>query len=407
MKISTEIMSSNFEMKKFKNISYSFVTTFSCRISMKNKYGFSSTTNLENWEECIRRAAKVARASSEIENFPGLPEKQEYEEVENFSKEIENLGESDIVDLCKECIRSVEEVDKLIKIPELKFFKSKSKVSFLNSNGIIASDEENIVGLRFSLNLGRNSFYEMKNSRKLNFNPKEICKEAAHVLENMKGKRRISSGEYDVIFEYFPAVSLINWILVPSVCADNVQKGRSYFCDKINSSVASEDLNVFDDGTIPYGFATAKFDSEGVKTKRKSIIEKGILKGFLYDFYTAKLEGKESTGNCNSLARRPSIGPTNFVVKSKKEDLKEKFTGLLVKSIGGMHTINPFSGDFSINVDVGFFYENGELKFPIKGCMIFGNFFNILRNLEVGNDLRQDTEIATPSIKLPKLRVIS
>jgi len=405
--VTTQLLSCNFERKKFKNFSDIVTKSLSCRISIGKKSGFSSTTNLERWKDCVERAVKIAKTSKEEDFYPGLPGKQNYKEVKNFSNRIEKLKEKEMIDFCKDGIEIVEDVSKRIKVPKISIFKSKSQVIFLNSNGIRVEDEGNMFGFEISLTLGKSSFSEFKCSRKIDFDPLEICRGAAEVVSKLRGKRRAPLGRYDVIFEYFPATGLVSNILISSICADNVQKKRSFFYGKIGTRVAEEGLNIIDDGTFPGGFATAKFDAEGVKTTKKFVIKNGILKNFLYDFYTAKKEGRESTGNCSSLARKPAVWATNFIIQSWKDDVKENFTGILVKSIGGAHMVNPLSGDFSISVDVGFYYEKGEMKYPVKGCMLVGNLFECLKNLEVGNDSRQDSEVMTPSLKFKNLKILS
>lgn len=405
--VKNEVTGCNFEGKKFKNLSTTSSVELSCRVLIGKKQGFSSTTNLAKWKECVERAFKVARSSRELDLYPGLPATQKYGEVKTFSIEIERFEEQEMVKVCEESIEAVLHVNKWIKIPSNTFFKACREFHFWNTNGIEAFEKSNSISFSIVLVLGKSSFWEAKSSRRLDFNPVRVSREAAQIISKLRGRKKLSPGTYDVIFEYFPASSLLEGILVPSVCADEIQKNRSFFAGKLGEKVANEELNVIDDGTLAWGVGTSKFDAEGVRTKRKFVLRRGTLKGFLYDHYTARREEKESTGNCSFFLRRPSVWATNFIVEKTKVDVKKGFTGIVVKSIGGSHLLNPVSGDFSINIDVGFFYKNGELKYPVKGSMIVGNLFNSLKDVEVGNDPRQDGRILTPSIKFKGLRVVS
>ncbi|HDN90807.1 MAG TPA: hypothetical protein ENG56_00420, partial [Candidatus Aenigmarchaeota archaeon] len=134
--VTTQLLSCNFERKKFKNFSDIVTKSLSCRISIGKKSGFSSTTNLERWKDCVERAVKIAKTSKEEDFYPGLPGKQNYKEVKNFSNRIEKLKEKEMIDFCKDGIEIVEDVSKRIKVPKISIFKSKSQVTFLNSNGI-------------------------------------------------------------------------------------------------------------------------------------------------------------------------------------------------------------------------------------------------------------------------------
>lgn len=383
------------------------IGNFSCRVLVEQKHGYSSTSHLEQKKACLLDAIKIAKASEKLEFDPGLPRIGKYKPVKTFSQKIEELSRSEIAELCKDCVQSIHDIDEEIKIPQLIFSKSLASVNFANSNGIFASDIGNSLGFQLVISLDQNSYFEVKNSRDFDFDPVELCKSACETLKRLRKKRKVKSGLYDVVLEYFPASALIESILVRALCADNVQAGRSFFADKLGKIIASEEFSVIDDGTLKNGLMTSKFDAEGVAMQKKILIKNGVLKGFIYDHYTAKREERESTGNCISLAKRPSVGATNFMILPSKYDLLHDFTGIVVKSIGGEHVINPISGEFSVNIDIGFFMENGELKFPIKGCLMFGNFFEHLRDVEVGKDVRQETVVVAPPIKLKGVKIIA
>jgi len=383
------------------------IGNFSCRVLVEQKHGYSSTTHLGEKKACLLDAIKIAKASEKLEFDPGLPVIGKYKQVKNFSEKIEELSRTEIAELCKDCIQSIHDIDKKIKIPQLIFSKSLASVNFANSNGIFASDIGNSLGFQLVISLDQNSYFEIKNSREFDFDPVELCRNACETLKRLKKKKKIPSGFYDIVLEYFPASALIESILVKALCADNVQAGRSFLADKLRKVVASEELTVIDDGTLRKGLMTSKFDAEGVAMQRKILIKNGVLRGFIYDHYTARKEGRKSTGNCISLARRPSVGATNFMILPTKYELLEDFTGILIKSIGGENVINPISGEFSVNIDIGFFMKNGELKFPIKGCLMFGNFFEHLKEVEVGKGLRQEAVVATPPIRLKKVKIIA
>lgn len=96
---------------------------------------------------------------------------------------------------------------------------------------------------------------------------------------------------------------LFSVIFTSGISALNVQENRSVYKGKLGTQVAKESVSIVDDGTLPEGIGTSKFDDEGVPKQKTSIIEKGTLTNILYDNYTAKHEKRGSTGNASRLGR--------------------------------------------------------------------------------------------------------
>jgi len=190
------------------------------------------------------------------------------------------------------------------------------------------------------------------------------------------------------------------------------------FKGKLGSQVASSSLSIIDDGTLPDGIGTSKFDDEGVPRQSTTIIEKGVLLSFLYDNYTAKRENRESTGNAKrgwwatpAYANQPFISPSNLVLKPSKGDLHDLISelndGVLVRGslIGASHS-NVVTGDFSVTAENAFKIENGEVAYPIKACTVAGNFYEALNNvIAIGSDLKMFENVICPSIIVDKIVV--
>jgi PmbA protein len=164
--------------------------------------------------------------------------------------------------------------------------------------------------------------------------------------------QKVETGTYDVLLRPIAFTELLEYAFLPSISADNVQKGRSLMSEKIGQQVASSHLSFTDDGLLPGGLGTTGFDGEGVPSMRNSILERGVLKGFLYDSYTAGKSGVKSTGNAvrGGYSDLPRIGIRNLLVQSSEpfDVVKETGRGIVVNSFIGAHTANPISGDFSV-----------------------------------------------------------
>ena len=148
-------------------------------------------------------------------------------------------------------------------------------------------------------------------------------------------------------------------------------------------------------------------------SQRTLIIDKGVLKAFIYDSYTANKEGVESTGNASrsDYSTPPSVSISNLIVeegRGKFEDLiQDVERGIVINRFSG--NVNPQSGDFSGLAKQASYIENGEVKFPLKETMISGNSFTALKNIiDIGEEKRATfTGVYTPPILIKDLKIVS
>jgi PmbA protein len=175
--------------------------------------------------------------------------------------------------------------------------------------------------------------------------------------------------------------------------ASRIQKGTSKLAGKLNKLVASEKLTLIDDPHIKNGYLTAASDSEGVPTQNKKLIENGILKTYLYNLKTAKIDNVKPNGNGGG---GNSIVTFNTYVelgsKTKDDLLKELNNGIIIDHIVSGQGFNDVSGDFSLEV-FGFNVKDGKEKEALNPFIISGNIFDLLFNIkEIANDLEIEKE---------------
>ena len=136
------------------------------------------------------------------------------------------------------------------------------------------------------------------------------------------------------------------------------------------------------------------FDGEGVATRRRAVIERGVLTTLLYDLSTARRAGKESTGNGRrgSYSSPVSIAPYNLSFATGEMSREEMLTslekGIFITEAKGFHAgADSVTGDFSIEC-AGFLVENGKVTRPVKSFTVAGNFYEVLFAIEAfGNDV--------------------
>jgi PmbA protein len=283
----------------------------------------------------------------------------------------------------------------------------------LNSHGIEIEEPETIIQASVDTtakNSDISTASEFDVSRKLDIDFYNIGEKASILASRSQNGVRVKTQDIAVLLEPMAFSDILENTFFPSINADNVQKGRSALIGKIDHKIAADELSIIDDGTLPAGIGTASTDDEGTQSKRIDIVKNGSLRSFLYDCYTAGKEKRESTGNAvrSSFTSTPSIGIRNLIINHPSFDIvAETQEGVIVNSVIGAHTANPISGDFSVEARNSFLIKSGELASPIKSMMISGNIFDVLQGIDgAGKDVRKVGNIITPTVRIPKMRVV-
>ncbi|ODN29777.1 TldD/PmbA family protein [Fervidobacterium thailandense] len=275
-------------------------------------------------------------------------------------------------------------------------------VSFVSGGGFmyavaIAKDVSPRSGLEFTLG-----------KKPEDIDPVFVGEGAREWAIKLIGSKSVKSGKYRVIL-LNDVFSDILGMLVSMISAENVHKNMSPLKGKIGEKIASEKLTIKDLPYHPLSINNVPFDTQGVPTREKSIIENGVFKTFLHNLKTAKKDGVEPTGNAYGTA----IVPINLVVepgdKPFGELVKQLGDGIVIISVEGLHSgANPISGNFSLSAK-GLRVENGEITHGVEQITISGNFLELLRNVEeVGADVRATIGVAsiiTPSVLVSELDV--
>lgn len=216
------------------------------------------------------------------------------------------------------------------------------------------------------------------------FNLETLVKDATSISISTLKARPIETGKYSIIFMPQVFAAVLRALIVPAVRADQVQKNRSPLAKKLFSKVLSEDITIIDDGSAPNMIGSAPFDDEGVSTKRKTVIDKGVLLTYLYDTYTAYIDNQESTGNAvrPGLGSPPAPNVTNFIIipstKSVEDIVRDVKNVLVVYSTIGEWLSNPVNGNLGATITNAIYYKNGEPLQPVKGVAISGNIYSLL-----------------------------
>lgn len=174
------------------------------------------------------------------------------------------------------------------------------------------------------------------------------------------------------------------------------RKGTSAFSNQIGNQVASSLCTVVDDGTIKDRRGSLSVDDEGVPAQCTTLIENGILKGYMQDKMNARLMGTKSTSNGRreSFAHLPMPRMTNTYMLAGKSDPEEILhsvdKGLYAVNFGGGQ-VDITSGRFVFSLSEAYLIENGRIGAPVKGATLIGSGPEVMRKISmVGNDLALD-----------------
>jgi PmbA protein len=192
------------------------------------------------------------------------------------------------------------------------------------------------------------------------------------------------------------------------ILGGSIWRKASYLMEREGTAVASELVSIVDDPLIPRAPGSRPFDGEGLASRRNQVVEAGVLRTFLCDWYSARKLGRSSTASAGRSGG--SIGPTttNFVLQAgttaPEAILSSTARGLYVTELMGFG-FNPVTGDFSRGAS-GFWIENGERAFPVSEVTISSTLDAMLKGIDaVGTDLVLKTSTAAPTLRVADMTI--
>ncbi len=249
------------------------------------------------------------------------------------------------------------------------------------------------------------------------------AKTAANRAVKMSNSISIPGGQMTVVLSSEAGGTMIHEAVGHGLEADLVYRGLSVYTGKLGQQVAASNINVVDDPTIPGMRGSFSYDDEGTKAKRNVVIEKGILKGYLFDLKHAMEQHSQPTSNGRRESFRypPIPRMTNTLILSGKDNpdgiIGEVDNGLLVFKMGGGE-VNTATGDFVFEITEAHIIEHGKIGPPVEGATMLGNGPKVLGEIDrVGSDIgygigtcgkeSQGVPVADgqPTLRIPRILV--
>jgi len=368
-------------------------TSIGLRVFKGKKLGFSSTNQTDDASlEGVARDALTLAGFSLPDEANVLPAARELDERPTLvTPELVTYGIDDAVAHGKDFVDRLTSVDPRISLDQCEFGVHRVSVAVNSTAGAAFSESDASLGMSvFGMaidgdDVGGFDYWgdSLRHTAMLDsamqdtvtrFTDAVIGNLAAGAAETYRGP---------VLFA--PAAFLEIFIspLIGSASSIAVQRGRSFLAGKIGEEIATKSLSILDDPTDIRLAGAARFDREGQPARPFSIVEEGVLKGYLYNGYSAQVEGCKSTGHAAGGARSVPglathglcLAPGDGGDKSAMFDALGR--GLLVQRFSG--TVDPASGDFSGVAKSARWIEGGVVVRSLKETLISGNAFELLR----------------------------
>jgi PmbA protein len=388
----SEVFIENNDVKQAKS---QRTSSIGIRVVLNGSIGFYSTNNLAKSKirEAAAMAIRVAHASpKDTHNVLPSKSKSKSKSLRGiYDRNADSFQTLDAVRRADEMLKSAKSYDSRVSVDSGNFSAEVTTHALANSNGIELREKASIFSwsiMGMAIEGSEISSFDYQVGGSHYIKDIDVCNTAtefAQTAVNSLGTRKIEeSFKGEMLLTPMAANEMIEEVIAHAINSDAVQKKSSHFAGKIGKEVASDLLTVEDDATNVEGLNASSFDREGVFHRRNVVIEKGILKKFLYNTHTASKDGVRSTGNAGgSTSSPPTVSTTNFLVKPMRSSvdmlISEIDKGIIISRFSG--NVNPVNGDFSGVVKGGRLVMNGTIRHAVREVMVAGNVFEALRRL--------------------------
>jgi PmbA protein len=371
-------------------------------IGTRTGYAYGTDLSDAGLAGLAETAVGAARVADEDESSAAPePSEEPPSPIEGLRDEgVAGTGTAEVIDLAKRIERVALDRDESVSsVEEVVYVDEDTDAAIVTSQGVSGTygasaaysflqamasrDSEVQTGLGFGVG---------RSPRQLD--AESIGAEAGDEAASMLGATKPESRSCPVVLSERVTASFAGFI-GGALCADEVQRGRSPFADRLGDELASTALVLADDGTDPSGLSSAPFDGEGTPRGRTPLLRDGKLVAYLHDSYTARRGGARSTGNASRSSYRspPSVSPSNLILEpgelSLEQLIAEAGDGVYVTEVAGLHSgVNPVTGRYSVGA-TGRAIGGGELAEPLREFTIAGDLISTLAEVRaVGSETR-------------------
>ena len=395
----------DFEANRFKTSQVEETSGVAVRVVRDGRLGFSASSDPRAMERLVDNALESAAFGEEIPLT--FPAPQAAPPVQTFDRAIEELPVARMVEIGKEIVDLMLATDPSVQVG-VTLERSTHEMTLVNQSGSEVSFRRSPLSI--GIEVGRIEgddvmfLYDVVGTTQWETDYMASARRLAEKLTWAPKLTTMQGGKMPVLFAPTGALAL-SLPLMAGVNGKSVFTGTSPLAGKVGERLFDEKITLIDDGTLDGRYGSAPYDDEGVPHRRHALIERGVLKGFVYDLKTAVQSGVESTGNgSRGLFTPPQPNTSNLILASGETPLSEMIAGidhgLLVEDVLGLGQGNIISGAFSNPLSLAFRIERGEIVGRVKNVSIAGNIYELLRDVAA---VSQETLWVYRSFRLPYL----
>jgi PmbA protein len=389
------------------------------RVLVGNRTGSAKTSDLsrEGMDLMVHKALALAEITTD-DPLAGLPEESELGSIDTdlalYDDAIGRMETEWKIEQARSAEAAAFAFDPRIENSRGASFESYlGRRVFANSRGFTGSYRTSSCGLAVSPLAKQNGsserdyWYTSSRSASKLESPEEVGRKAAERAIRRLNPRKVETQKATIVFEPRTARALLGDFF-DAVCGSAIYRQASFLAGKLGETIANSNLTIVDDATMPGLFGSSPFDDEGVRTRRTVVIERGVLRSYLLNTYTAKKLDLKTTGSASrGLSGNAGVGPGNFYIEAGEKTPEQMIAGVrsgfyVTELIGA--DCNIVTGDYSTGA-AGLWIENGELAYPVSEITIAGNLKEMLKEIEIASDLEFRASIAAPTIRFPEMTI--
>ncbi|MEZ6197176.1 MAG: metallopeptidase TldD-related protein [Planctomycetota bacterium] len=368
-------------------------TSYGIRVIREGRVGFASSNDPEGLEAAVADALAVA-ASAPPDPHAGLPDPSPVTPVEGLNDpSIESCDVAAVTDAGARLLAAIRERDRRLSIDGGGVSATRAVRAIASTTGVRASEEYGVVGAHlFGMAVDGEAVgsfvVEGEASRRAADLEGILERTTAEFAEKALGALRPEPGESyrgPVLLSPEAVASLLASELVAMISAPTVRKGKSPLAQRLGEEIAHADFSLLDDPTAAGAIGSSAFDREGRPRRATPLVEKGVLRTFLFNDYEARAAGRAegSTGHAaGGSTSLPGVGPSRLILapgSRRREDL-ERDAGRCVVVTRFSGSTNTVTGEFSGVVKAGFLSRAGERR-PVAETLISGNVLEALKQI--------------------------
>ncbi len=413
-----ELTSVGFEANRLKSSQVEKTKGTAVRVVKDGRLGFAASSATLDTESATGKFVTNALESAAYGDavpiiFPGP---QRGPKVATFDQAVTKLSASHLVEMGQEIIELFLQIEPDTQV-NVNLERGVQHLSIRNHTGTEVSVKRSPLSMSFVVSRIRGDdvllIFDTIGTTVWKDDCLTFAQRLGRKLELAKRDASIRSGRMPVLFAPTGALTLGLAPLL-GLNGKNVYTGISPMKDRVGEKLFDDKITIIDDPTMDGRFGSAAHDDEGVAHRRNVLVERGVLRGFMYDLKTAAQAGVQSTGNgSRSLFNPPDTAPTNLIFQAGETPVADMIAsideGLLVENVLGLGQGNAISGAFSNPISLAFKIEKGEIVGRVKDVSIAGNAYDLLKDVTA---VSQETEwvyrnFGLPYILLPELNVVA